>query len=65
MNFNLQNALRDLSHWTPAYLRQEIFSHGDLTVRNAAIKVLTELDSDPEHECVRLLSDMLRTIPEV
>ncbi len=65
MNFNLQNALRDLDRRTPAFLRQEIFSHGDLTVREAALGILSELSPDPEFESVKILRDMLRTIPEI
>ncbi|MCA8921246.1 MAG: hypothetical protein KDD82_05520 [Planctomycetes bacterium] len=55
MKFDVQNALRNLDQRTPAFYRQELFSHGDLKVRAIAVEVLT--DMDPEDRT----SERLRT----
>ena len=58
MNFEVQNALRDLDRKTPSYYLDEIFSHGDLKVRTDALKVLSELE--PRQKTSRKLREMLR-----
>jgi hypothetical protein len=61
MNFEVQNALRDLHERTPGYFLQEIFHHGDLKVRTEALKVLGDID--PKRRTTRLLLEMLRITP--
>lgn len=60
MKFDVQNALRDLDQPTPAFFRQELFSHGDLKVRLAAVEVLTDLD--PEERTSELLRTKLQLV---
>ena len=58
MRFEVQHALQDLDQPIPAYLKQEVFAHGSLTLRNAAIEALR--DQDPKERTVRVLTHMLR-----
>lgn len=58
MEFETANALRDLDRRTPDYLREEIFAHGDLTVRKHAIESLKTLD--PERKSWRILIEMFQ-----
>lgn len=58
MDFEVQNALRDLDQRTPEFFRREIFAHGDPKVRNDAVSELKELD--PERKSVRLLGEILK-----
>lgn len=61
MNFDMEHALRDLDEKTPAYLVDEIFAHGDLTMRKLALGALE--DVEPEKRTVRVLAEMLRITP--
>lgn len=58
MDFETVNALRNLDHRTPDYLREEIFAHGDLTTRKHAIEALKTLD--PECKSWRILIEMFQ-----
>ncbi|RMG18986.1 MAG: hypothetical protein D6731_00515 [Planctomycetota bacterium] len=59
-HFDACQALRDLDRRTPAYYLQEIFHHGDQTVRRQAIEALRELD--PERRSVRVLREILKIV---
>lgn len=59
--FAVMNALNNLDERTPAYLRGEIFAHGDQTVRFDAIRVLGSLD--PSDNTSETLRSMLRVVP--
>lgn len=58
MEFETANALRDLDRRTPVYLRDEIFAHGDLTMRKNAIETFQTLD--PDRKTCRVLIEMLK-----
>lgn len=58
VEFGVLNALRDLDQATPAFFVGELFRHGDLTVRNHAIKVLNSLD--PRNKNAYVLRTMLK-----
>lgn len=58
MEFEVTNALRDLHNRTPEYLLTEIFSHGELKVREDALKILKDLD--PDKHTGRVLQEMIR-----
>ena len=55
--FEFKRALTDLDERTPDFFRSEIFAHGDLKVREDAIRELRDLD--PDRHTVRDLIDML------
>lgn len=55
--FEYQHALRDLEQRTPKYLREEVFAHGDLTVKIYAVEALDDLDED---RATSALKDMLK-----
>lgn len=61
MRFEVQNALRDLDEKTPGYFLEEIFHHGDLKVREQALKVLGDID--PKRRTTRVLLEMLEIAP--
>lgn len=61
MQFEAENALRDLDQTMPSYFREELFAHGDLTVRKNSLEVLSNLDVTTR--TVRVLIEMIRLIP--
>jgi hypothetical protein len=60
-SFELISALSGLDEKTPAYFRDEIFAHGDLTTRRLAIQILSNPDSGSS--AARTLMNLLRVIP--
>ena len=59
-HFDTLQALRDLDRKTPAYFLQEIFHHGDQTVRMNSAEALKDLE--PERKSVRILREILRIV---
>lgn len=44
MKFEVLNALRRLDERTPAYFMAEMFAHGELKLKTAALEALKDLD---------------------
>ena len=59
MTFEVLNALRDLDRRTPAFFLEEIFHHGDQTMRERALEILKDLDPQ-QHRSSAVLRDMLK-----
>ena len=62
MKFELLQALRDLDRRTPAFFLAEMFSHGEVKLKLAALDALQNLD--PRDESSPELRRMLKLIPK-
>lgn len=61
MEFLVVEALRNLDRVTPAFLVEELFAHGETTVRHEALKIFGTLDSKSRTN--RVLVEWMKLVP--